>query len=56
MVLDNGEKLECDMVIVAAGVRSAVAGFEDSGLEIDRGIKVNDYMQTSEQDVYARET
>ena len=53
VVLDNGEKLECDMVIVAAGVRSAVAGFEDSGLVIDRGIKVNDYMQTSEQDVYA---
>lgn len=53
VVLDNGEKLECDMVIVAAGVRSAVAGFEDSGLAIDRGIKVNDYMQTSEQDVYA---
>lgn len=51
--LDNGEKLECDMVIVAAGVRSAVAGFEDSGLVIDRGIRVNDYMQTSEQDVYA---
>ena len=47
VVLDNGEKLECDMVIVAAGVRSAVAGFEDSGLVIDRGIKVNDYMQTS---------
>ena len=53
VVLDNGEKLECDMVIVAAGVRSAVAGFEDSGLVIDRGIRVNDYMQTSEQDVYA---
>lgn len=53
VVLDNGEKLECDMVIVAAGVRSAVAGFENSGLLIDRGIKVNDYMQTSEQDVYA---
>lgn len=53
VVLDNGEKLECDMVIVAAGVRSAVAGFEDRGLVIDRGIKVNDYMQTSEQDVYA---
>lgn len=53
VVLDNGEKLECDMVIVAAGVRSTVAGFEDSGLVIDRGIKVNDYMQTSEQDVYA---
>ncbi len=53
MVLDDGEKLDCDLVIVAAGVRSAVAGLEDSGLDIDRGIKVNGYMQTSAPDVYA---
>lgn len=53
VVLDNGEKLACDMVIVAAGVRSAVAGFEDSGLVIDRGIQVDGYMQTSLPDVYA---
>lgn len=53
VVLDDGEVLNCDMVIVAAGVRSAVAGFEDSGLTIDRGIQVNGYMQTSDPDVYA---
>lgn len=53
VVLDNGEMLDCDMVIVAAGVRSAVAGFEDSGLHIDRGIQVNGYLETSAKDVYA---
>lgn len=53
VVLDDGEKLPCDMVIVAAGVRSAVAGFEDSGLMIDRGIQVNDYLETNVKDVYA---
>ena len=53
VVLDDGEKLSCDLVIVAAGVRSAVAGFEDSGILIDRGIQVNDYLETSVKDVYA---
>ncbi len=53
VVLDDGEKLDCDLVIVAAGVRSAVAGLEESGLKIDRGIQVNSYMQTSDSDVYA---
>lgn len=53
IVLDDGEKLDCDLVIVAAGVRSAVAGLENSGLLIDRGIQVNEYMQTSDPDVYA---
>ena len=34
-------------------MRSAVAGFEDSGILIDRGIQVNDYLETSVKDVYA---
>lgn len=53
VVLDDGEILKCDMVIVAAGVRSATAGFENSGIAIDRGIQVDGYMQTSAKDVYA---
>ena len=40
-------------MIVAAGVRSAVGGLEESGLKIDRGIQVNEYLQTSAPDVYA---
>ncbi|HJB28875.1 MAG TPA: FAD-dependent oxidoreductase [Candidatus Blautia faecavium] len=53
VVLDDGEKLPCDMVIVAAGVRSATAGFEDSGLIIDRGIQVDGYLETNKKGVYA---
>lgn len=53
LVLDDGQKLECDMIIVAAGVRAAVGGFEDSGLVIDRGIKVDGHMRTSDPHVYA---
>lgn len=53
LVLDNGEQLPCDMIIVAAGVRSAVAGMEGEGIVIDRGIQVNGYLQTGAPDVYA---
>ena len=53
IVLDNGEKLACDLIIVAAGVRSAVAGMEGEGIVIDRGIKVDDYLQTGAEGVYA---
>ena len=53
IILDNGEKLPCDLIIVAAGVRSAVAGMEGEGIVIDRGIKVGDYLQTGAEGVYA---
>ena len=53
IILDNGEKLPCDLIIVAAGVRSAVAGMEGEGIVIDRGIKVDDYLQTGAEGVYA---
>ena len=53
VILDNGESLPCDMVIVAAGVRSATAGLDGEGIVVDRGMKVNDYLQTGAADVYA---
>lgn len=53
LILDDGQKLECDLIIVAAGVRPAVEGLEDSGLSMERGITVNDSMQTSDSSVYA---
>ncbi len=53
IVLDNGEEIPCDLVIVAAGVRSAVAGMDGEGIVIDRGIQVDDYLETGAKDVYA---
>lgn len=53
LILDNGEALPCDMILVAAGVRSAVAGMDGEGIVVDRGIQVNGYLQTGAPDVYA---
>lgn len=52
VVTDKGE-LDCEIVLVAAGVRSEVSLAVDAGLEVDRTIVVNDYMQTSDPDIYA---
>ena len=53
LVLDNGTEITCDLVIVAAGVRSAVAGMDGEGIIIDRGMQVNEYLETGAEDVYA---
>lgn len=51
--LSNGVAIEVDLVISATGVRPNIDFLSSSGLEIDRGILVNEFMQTSEADVYA---
>lgn len=53
LLLDNGEEIPCDMVIVAAGVRPGTAGMDGEGIRIDRGIQVNEYLQTDVPDIYA---
>ena len=53
--LDNGEKLPADFVVVSVGVRPNSRLAQDAGLECgDRGhIVVNEYLQTSDPDIYA---
>ena len=53
MTLSNGETVECDFVVCAAGVRPNIAWLEGSGLAVDRGVTVDEYMRTSAPDVYA---
>ncbi|MCI8311596.1 MAG: NAD(P)/FAD-dependent oxidoreductase [Lachnospiraceae bacterium] len=53
VVLSTGETVACDFVICAAGVRPNIAWLEGSGLETERGIKVDSHMRTSAPDVYA---
>ncbi len=54
VVTDKGE-IECDMVLMAVGVRPNVDLAERAGLEIGQtgAIAVNDRCQTSDPDVYA---
>ena len=53
VILDNGESVACDLIIVAAGVRPALSVVQDSPIAYDRGITVNEYMQTNIPDIYA---
>ncbi|MCM3714689.1 nitrite reductase large subunit NirB [Alkalihalobacillus oceani] len=49
----DGTALEADMVVMAVGVRPNVQLAKESGIETNRAILVNDYLQTSVPDVYA---
>lgn len=53
--LESGGKVTADMVILSIGVRPEVKLAKDAGLALGfmGGIKVDDYMQTSDSSVYA---
>ena len=49
----NGETLKCDLVAYAIGIRPRVELAKGAGLAVDRGILVNEYLQTNAADIYA---
>ncbi len=49
----GGRRLECDMVVISAGIRPNKEIAADAALKTERGIMVNDHMQTSDPDIYA---
>lgn len=51
--LADGSRIEADAVIFAAGIRPNVALARDAGIAVNRGILVNDEMQTASPDIYA---
>ncbi len=48
-----GEELEAELVVIAAGIRPNAELGRLAGLEVKRGILVNDFMETSQPDVFA---
>ena len=52
-VLSDGSSIAADIVIVGIGVRPNIQLAENSDLEIDNGICVNEFCQTSHNDIYA---
>ncbi|MBN1922189.1 MAG: NAD(P)/FAD-dependent oxidoreductase [Anaerolineae bacterium] len=53
VLLSNGETLPAQIMVIAAGVRPNSRLAQEAGLTIDRGILVDDRMQTSAPDIYA---
>lgn len=51
--LGNGEIIACDLLVVSTGVKSNIELLEGSGIETDRGIKINEKGETNKPDIYA---
>ena len=53
IVLNSGKEVDFDIVIMAIGIKPEIRLAQTSGLDTDFGIKVNEYMQTSDENIYA---
>ena len=51
--LENGETLQADLVVVGIGVRPMIALAEQLGLATDRGIAVDEYLETNIPRIFA---
>ena len=50
---DQGNAIDCDFVVIGVGIAPDTALAESAGLEVDRGILVDEHCQTSHPDIYA---
>jgi len=53
VTLTDGTKIEADFLVVGVGVRPATALASAARLTVDRGVSVNEYLETSAPGIYA---
>lgn len=53
VTLSDGEEIACDLVIVAAGVAPNVGFLDNTGVQVAKGVLVDNRMQTSVPGIYA---
>ncbi|MEK7578471.1 MAG: FAD-dependent oxidoreductase [Patescibacteria group bacterium] len=53
VILKNGSRIDCDMIIAGVGVVCALDWLSGSGLKANRGILANEYLETNFPDIWA---
>jgi ferredoxin-nitrate reductase len=51
--LKSGRKINCQVVVLAIGTVPTIDLAKEAALDYKRGVVVNDYLQTSDKDIYA---
>jgi NAD(P)H-nitrite reductase large subunit len=51
--LDNGQEISGELALISAGIRSNIDLAAEAGIKVNKGVVVNEYLQTSADDVYA---
>jgi nitrite reductase (NADH) large subunit len=53
LILEDGRRIDTDLVIVSAGVRPSLELAKKAGIKVDKGIAVNDRLETDIPGIYA---
>ena len=53
VLLRDGPRIEGDLILISAGVRCNVRLAQEAGLEVNRGVVVDEHLRTSADDIYA---
>jgi NAD(P)H-nitrite reductase large subunit len=53
VTLKNGDTFTVDMAVVATGVRPNVRCLQNGAVALNKGVLVNEYLQTNQPDIYA---
>ena len=53
VTLDNGNKLDCELVVIGKGVLPNAEIAKEAGINTDWGISVDDYLATSQEGIWA---